>query len=68
MKTLKLFSTSLAALCALFLAGTAQAQSADGYPNKPIRVIVPFPVGGTADILPRQASFAMIRRANEVED
>ena len=40
-----------AALLAL-VAPLAQAQTAD-FPNKPIRVIVPFPVGGTADILPR---------------
>ena len=38
-------------LLALFCATSVWAQA--DFPNKPIRVIVPFPVGGTADILPR---------------
>ncbi len=29
------------------------AQDVSGYPSKPIRIIVPFPAGGTADVLPR---------------
>ena len=31
---------------------TAYAQAQD-YPNKPIRIIVPYPAGGSADLLPR---------------
>ncbi|QJR12849.1 hypothetical protein DSM104443_03943 [Usitatibacter rugosus] len=37
------------ALAALALSGTAFAQ----YPNKPIKIIVPYPPGGTSDILAR---------------
>jgi tripartite-type tricarboxylate transporter receptor subunit TctC len=43
-------------LLAGLLAGVhavALAQGAAGFPNKPVTIIVPFPAGGTADVLPR---------------
>ena len=40
-----------AALSPLFVPWAARAQ--DAFPNKPIRIIVPFPAGGTTDILAR---------------
>src|SRR5437899_12081180 len=42
-------ATVTAALAASLLALPAQSQ----YPNKPIRILVPFAAGGTSDILSR---------------
>lgn len=42
---------AFAASAALFAAFVAHAQSA--YPNKPIRIIVPFPAGGSTDVMAR---------------
>lgn len=39
-------------LFAVLLAGVMPAQGQD-YPARPIRIIVPFPAGGTADLMPR---------------
>ena len=43
----------LLAMLALTAAGVAQAQS---WPNKPIRIVVPYPPGGSSDIIARAIS------------
>jgi tripartite-type tricarboxylate transporter receptor subunit TctC len=44
---------TLALLAGLPMLGTARAQSSAPYPNKPIRLIVPYPAGGQTDATAR---------------
>ncbi len=53
MKTLKLL---VAGLCLLSPALLPSAASAEDFPNRPIRLIVPFPAGGPNDIIARVVS------------
>jgi tripartite-type tricarboxylate transporter receptor subunit TctC len=41
------------ALTLALAAFAAPAAHADDYPSRPVKVVVPFPAGGTADIVPR---------------
>src|SRR5256714_9247676 len=53
----------MACLAALLAAPGAWAQSqAANYPNRAIRVVVPFPAGGAADALPRIAGEKLAAR------
>jgi tripartite-type tricarboxylate transporter receptor subunit TctC len=52
-----------AALCALALCGAAA--HADGYPSKPIRLIVPFAAGSATDVLGRQLAEGLSPRLKQ---
>jgi tripartite-type tricarboxylate transporter receptor subunit TctC len=52
----------LAAVAALLAALTAPAAAQSDYPNRPIRLVVPFPAGGSNDIVGRAIAMQMSER------
>jgi tripartite-type tricarboxylate transporter receptor subunit TctC len=50
---------ALALVAALFSAAAVRAQE---YPSHPVRIVVPFPAGGTADLVPRTVSDYLARK------
>jgi len=49
----------LGAFAALFIAGPASAE--DAWPSKPVKIIVPFPAGGTSDAMGRMVADGLSR-------
>ena len=50
---LKKMTLAIASISALMFCVAAHAQTANNYPSKPIKIVVPFPAGGTSDVLAR---------------
>src|SRR5690349_16605194 len=62
--TLRRALGSLVLICAALATCTAHLAAAD-YPNRPVRIIVPFPAGGTADAMPRLVGDWLSRKWGE---
>jgi tripartite-type tricarboxylate transporter receptor subunit TctC len=56
---------ALTALALLALLNTACAEDASNYPAQNIKIIVPFPAGGTADTLPRLVADKLRQKWNQ---
>ncbi len=54
-----------AALCSIVTASPAVSSAAESYPDRPIRVIVPFPPGGSNDVLSRYMGLKLGERMGE---
>jgi tripartite-type tricarboxylate transporter receptor subunit TctC len=54
-----MFANCIRALAAVALAALATGAAAQGFPSKPLRLIVPFPPGGLVDTLARVVAEAM---------
>ena len=52
-------------LLALMPFGMAHAQSAADYPTQPVKIIVPFPAGGTSDIMGRLIAEELARQLKQ---
>src|SRR6201996_9650114 len=56
---------SAAILIAAFHTVDARAEDAAAYPSQNIRIVVPFPAGGTADTLPRIVAEKLRQKWNQ---
>ena len=63
--TCKLLSAAAAALLAGAVTSATCAADSAGYPNRPIRLVVPFPPGGGTDLVSRTIQPALMQRLGQ---
>lgn len=62
---MKIKAIALAAIALLAALNAARAEDAENYPAQGIKIIVPFPAGGTADTLPRLVADKLRQKWNQ---
>ena len=65
MNTIQRVLTLTLAIASAIATSTVSAQAND-YPNRPIRIVVPFPAGGPTDILARVVGLEMSEQLNRL--
>jgi tripartite-type tricarboxylate transporter receptor subunit TctC len=65
MKLCRIALSAITALLALLSVTSGRADDAANYPSQNIKIIVPFPAGGTADTLPRIVSERLRQKWNQ---
>src|SRR6202012_1152406 len=63
--SMKTKAIALAAIALLAALNAARAEDAANYPAQSIKIIVPFPAGGTADTLPRLVADKLRQKWNQ---
>ena len=61
----KIFTKTASVVCLMLGLGSISTAHADGFPSKPIRLIVPFAPGGSTDIIARSVGDALGRQLGQ---
>ena len=64
-RSLSRFLSRLTALALAFAPFAVTAQSADAYPSRPVRIVVPFAPGGATDVVARMVAQKLAERLGQ---